>query len=201
MTRLSRLRTTAVAVVTFAIAGACGGGGGTQSESLAADQTLRFGIANDLSQLDPAQVDAAVDITFLQEVFTGLYKFDKNLKIVPDGAKDMPDVSADGLTYTFHLRNDVQFSNGDKVTAKDWIFSWTRTLRLNGSYASNLYALKGGSDVADGKATTVAGLSAPDDYTLKAVLESPAAYWRSEEHTSELQSRLHLVCRLLLEKK
>ncbi len=180
MTRFSRLRITAVAVVAFAIAGACGGGGGGQSESLAADQTLRFGLANDLSQLDPAQVDAAVDITFLQEVFTGLYKFDKNLKIVPDGTKDMPEVSADGLTYTFHLRNDVVFSNGDKVTAKDWIWTWTRTLRLNGSYASNLYPVQGGSEVADGKATTVSGLSAPDDYTLKAVLTAPAGYWLSQ---------------------
>ncbi len=180
MTRFSRLRITAVAVVAFAIAGACGGGGGGQSESLAADQTLRFGLANDLSQLDPAQVDAAVDITFLQEVFTGLYKFDKNLKIVPDGTKDMPEVSADGLTYTFHLRNDVVFSNGDKVTAKDWIWTWTRTLRLNGSYASNLYPVQGGSEVADGKTTTVSGLSAPDDYTLKAVLTAPAGYWLSQ---------------------
>jgi oligopeptide transport system substrate-binding protein len=180
MTRFSRLRITAVAVVAFAIAGACGGGGGGQSESLAADQTLRFGLANDLSQLDPAQVDAAVDITFLQEVFTGLYKFDKNLKIVPDGAKGDPEVSADLMTYTFHLRNDVVFSNGDKVTAKDWIWSWTRTLRLNGSYASNLYAIKGGPDVANGKATTVSGLSAPDDYTLKAVLDAPAGYWLSQ---------------------
>ena len=171
MTRFSRLRITAVAVVAFAIAGACGGGGGGQSESLAADQTLRFGLANDLSQLDPAQVDAAVDITFLQEVFTGLYKFDKNLKIVPDGTKDMPEVSADGLTYTFHLRNDVVFSNGDKVTAKDWIWSWTRTLRLNGSYASNLYAIKGGQDVANGKATTVATFSEPGDYVLQAVVD------------------------------
>jgi oligopeptide transport system substrate-binding protein len=180
MTRFSRLRITAVAVVAFAMAGACGGGGGGQSENLAADQTLRFGLNNDLTSLDPAHVDAAVDITFLQEVFTGLYKFDKKLNIVPDGAKDMPEVSADGLTYTFHLRPDIVFSNGDKATSADWIWSWTRTLRHNDAYASNLYAIKGAVDVADGKATTVSGLSAPDDNTLKAVLDAPAGYWLSQ---------------------
>ena len=179
MTRIPLFRTLAVALGALTFAAACGGGtsGGT---ALAADQTLRFGLANDITSLDPAHVDAAVDITFLQELFTGLYKFDKTLNIVPDGATGMPDVSADGLTYTFHIRHDIVFSNGDKVTAKDWIYSWTRTLRLNDAYASNLSVIHGSADVSAGTATTLSGLTAPDDYTLVAKLDAPAGFWLSQ---------------------
>jgi len=178
MTRGSKFRSLAVAVSALWLVTACGGGG-TSSEALASDQTLRFGLANDMTSLDPAQVDSAVDITFISELFTGLYKFDTKLNIVPDGTTGMPDVSTDGLSYTFHLRHDMQFSNGDKITSKDWVWSWTRTVRLNGSYAGNLAPIKGSADVAAGTATTISGLTAPDDYTLKADLTAPAGYWLS----------------------
>jgi ABC-type oligopeptide transport system substrate-binding subunit len=174
------LRSLAVAVGGFIAVTACGPGSQPSSENLAADQTLRFSLQNDVTSLDPAHVSAAVDITFLAEVFTGLYKFDNNLVVVPDGATALPDISADGKTWTFHLRHDVKFSNGDKVTSKDWVWSWTRTLRLNDAYASNLEALSGATDVESGKAQTIAGLSAPDDYTLIAKLDQPAGYWLTQ---------------------
>lgn len=181
MTGSSKLRSLAAALGALSLVAACGGGGGGgSSETLAADQTFRFGMTDDVTSLDPAHVSAAVDITFLNEVFTGLYRFDNNLKIQPDGASALPTISADGLTWTFNLRHEVVFSNGDKVTSADWIWSWTRTLRLNDAYASNLYAIKGASAVADGTATTVSGLSAPDDYTLVAKLDSPAGYFLTQ---------------------
>jgi oligopeptide transport system substrate-binding protein len=180
MTRSSTFRSLAVALGALTLAAACGGGGGGSSETLASDQTFRIGIQNDVTSLDPAHVSSAVDITFLNEVFTGLYRFDNNLKINPDGASALPTISADGLTWTFALRHDVVFSNGDKVTSADWVYSWTRTLRLNDAYASNLEALKGAGDVESGKATTISGLSAPDAYTLKAQLNAPAGYWLTQ---------------------
>ena len=180
MTRIPLFRSLAVGLGALFVVAACGPGTTPSSENLAADQTLRFSMQNDVTSLDPAHVDAAVDITFLAEVFTGLYKFDNNLTIVPDGATALPDISADGKTWTFKLRHDVKFSNGDKVTSKDWIFSWTRTLRLNDAYASNLEAMSGATDVESGKATTITGLSAPDDYTLVAKLDQPAGYWLSQ---------------------
>src|SRR5450759_5153363 len=156
MTGSSKLRSLAVALGAVSMVAACGGGssGGGTSETLAADQTFRFGMTDDVTSLDPAHVSAAVDITFLNEVFTGLYKFDNNLKIVPSGAASLPQISPDGLTWTFALRHDVVFSNGDKVTSADWVWSWTRSLRLNDAYASNLYAIKIASAVAAGNATT-----------------------------------------------
>lgn len=178
MTRRPLFRSLAVALGAVAMVTACGGG--PTSSNLAADQTLKFAIIDQPTSLDPADVDSAVDITFLAEVFTGLYRFDKDLKIVPDGATALPDVSSDGKTWTFHLRKDMQFSNGDKITAKDWIWSWTRTLKRNKAYASNLYAITGAQDVANGAATAISGLSNPDDYTLVAKLDAPAGYWLTQ---------------------
>ncbi len=180
MTGSSKFRSLAAALGALWVVAACGGGGGGSSETLAADQTLRFGMSNDITSLDPAHVDSAVDITYLSEVFTGLYRFDNSLKIVPSGAASMPEISADGLTWTFHLRHDVVFSNGDKVTSADWVYSWTRTLRLNDAYASNLEAIHGSTDVEAGTATTITGLSVVDPYTLKAKLDSPAGYWLTQ---------------------
>ena len=181
MARYSKFRTLAVALGAVSVVAACGGGGGGgSSATLASDQTFRFGMVNDVTSLDPAHVDSAADITYLAEVFTGLYRFDNSLKIVPSGADSMPQISADGLTWTFKLRKDMVFSNGDKITSADWVWSWTRTLRINDAYASNLEVIKGATDVEAGTATTVAGLSAPDAYTLTAKLTAPAGYWLTQ---------------------
>ena len=180
MTRSSKFRSLAVALGALTLAAACGGGSTGSSEALAADQTFRFGIANDLSVLDPSNVDSAVDITFMNEVFAGLYRFDNNLKIIPYSTTAMPEISSDGKTWTFHLRKDMQFSNGDKITSADFVWTWTRTLRLNGSYASNLEVIHGATDVEAGTATTLTGLKAPDAYTLVATLDAPAGFWLTQ---------------------
>ena len=60
------------------------------------------------------------------QIYSGLMKLDNNLNPVPDIAASMPTVSSDGLTYTFHLRTDVKFSDGTPVTADDFQYSWNR---------------------------------------------------------------------------
>jgi ABC-type oligopeptide transport system substrate-binding subunit len=152
----------------------------TPSTTLAANQTFNFGMKDDVAHLDPADIDASTDIPILQNMFVGLYKFDDNLKIVPYGAEGMPTVTNGDKTYTFKLRKGMTFSNGDPVTAADYIYSWTRTAKHNGSYESNLSPIIGADDVANGKATTIKGLSAPDPLTLVANLTDPAGYWLTE---------------------
>jgi len=177
----TRLRVLAVAAAAGMVALACGGNtGGGGGETLASDQTLTFPIENDVATLDPAHVQSAVDVTFTQEVFSGLYKFDNNLKEIPDIATGMPDVSSDGKTYTFKMRKDAKFSNGDPIKASDVIYSWTRAAHLNDAYATVFDPVVGGIDVEAGKAQTMSGLSAPDDYTVKAQLTDPAGFWLTE---------------------
>ena len=180
MTRSTVFRSLAAVLGVAFVAVACGPTSTGPSETLAADQTLHFGLSDDIETLDPAHASSAVDITFLYEMYTTLYKFDNALNIVPSGATALPTISADGKMWTFNLRKDMVFSNGDKITSADWIWSWTRTLRLNDAYASNLEPLKGASDVEAGTATKISGLSAPDAYTLKAELDAPAGYWLTQ---------------------
>ena len=175
---------------------ACGQGGGTSqpSQTLAADQTLKFAIGDDFGTLDPAQLNAESDSEVAQNVFNGLIKFDQNLNIVPDIAAKMPDISSDGLTYTFKLRQDVTFSNGDKVTSKDVVYSWNRAAAQQGPYSTNLSAIAGFDKLStkpppvaqieallakNDPSVTMSGLTAPDPYTVVAKLAQPAGWFLS----------------------
>jgi oligopeptide transport system substrate-binding protein len=130
MTRNSRFRSLAAALGAMFVAVACGGGGGGgSSETLAADQTFSFPIVDDVGNVDPAHMSAGVDIDIFRNVYSGLYKFTDDLKEVPDIATKAPDISSDGLTYTFTMRKDVKFSNGDPVKSDDFIYSWNLVAR------------------------------------------------------------------------
>ena len=180
------LRSLAVVGAIGILVAACGGGStANQGTQLAADQTLRFPLNDDIGSFDPAFINAAVDAAFAQNLYDGLLKFDDNLNIVPDIAKEVPTtsnggISSDGLTYTFKLRNDVKFSNGDKVTAKDVIYSWNRAAKAQGDYASDLDHVVGYKDVKGKKATTMSGLTSSDDYTLKVQLTEAAGFFLTE---------------------
>jgi oligopeptide transport system substrate-binding protein len=150
------------------------------AEALAADQTLSFPIAQDLADLDPALISTYTDVDILRNVFSGLYRFDDKLNEVPDLAAGQPLVSADGLTYTFHLRHDARFSNGDPITADNFIYSWNRAAAKQGDYAGVFGLLAGYEAVASGRSNQMSGLAKVDDYTLTATLTRPAGYFLTE---------------------
>ncbi|MHB8571398.1 MAG: peptide ABC transporter substrate-binding protein [Candidatus Dormibacteria bacterium] len=163
------------------LAGACGGGGtGGNSSGLAADQTLRFPIDGDIGTLDPATLSAETDAELAINLFDGLLKFDDNLTPVPDIASKLPDVSADGLTLTYSLRSDAKFSNGDPITAQDFIFAWSRAVKEGQNAYGSFFAPVAGYDsmtAPNSKETTLSGLSAPDDHTLVVKLSQKAGYF------------------------
>jgi oligopeptide transport system substrate-binding protein len=178
--------------VATVVMAACGGGSGTTGTSLASNQTLTFPILADFGTLDPALADAETDTEISQNMFDGLVKFDENLNIVPDLASAVPTASADGLTYTFKLRTDATFSNGDKFTSRDVLYSWNRAAAMQGAYATNLSAIDGYSTVSTNTASgaaleallekndpsvTLSGLTAPDASTVQVKLASPAGWF------------------------
>ena len=193
-TSLRILKALGVGAVSSMVLVACGGGGGsnTNSGTLASDQTLTFPILSDFGTLDPAIADAETDTEISQNMFDGLVKFNNNLDIVPDLATSVPQPSGDGLTYVFNLRKDVTFSNGDKFTSKDVLYSWNRAAAMQGAYATNLSAIAGYSTVAKNTASgaaleallekndpsvTLTGLTAPDPYTVQVKLSNPAGWF------------------------
>jgi len=180
MTRVSLFRSLAVAMGAIWVVAACGGPSGGGGENLASDQTLSFPMVDDVGNLDPATMSAAVDIDIFRNTFSGLYKFDNDLNEVADIADGQPTVSADGLTYTFKIKNNVKFSNGDPVTVDDFLFSWNRAAAMQGDYASVFAPVVGYDDVAGGKATEMSGLKKIDNSSFSATLSAPAAYWFTE---------------------
>ncbi|MHB8613740.1 MAG: peptide ABC transporter substrate-binding protein [Candidatus Dormibacteraceae bacterium] len=190
-TSLRILKALAVGGAASLVMVACGGGSGTTSTNLASNQTLSFPILSDFGTLDPAIADAETDTEISQNMFDGLVKFDENLNIVADLATAVPTPDSTGLNYTFTLRKDATFSNGDKFTSKDVLYSWNRAAAMQGSYATNLSAIDGYSTVSNNTASgsaleallekndpsvTMTGLTAPDPYTVKVKLASPAGW-------------------------
>src|ERR1700675_554096 len=90
------LRSLAIVGAIGILVAACGNTPTTQGTQLAADQSLRFPLNDDIGTFDPARINAAVDAAFAQNLYDGLLKFDDNLNIVPDVATKLPEVSSDG---------------------------------------------------------------------------------------------------------
>ena len=147
------------------------------AEVLATDQTLSFPIAQDVADLDPALMSSPTEVDIFRNVFSGLYKFDALLHEVPDLAVGPADVSTDGLTYTFHLRHNAAFSNGDPITADDFIFSWNRAAAKQGDFAGLFSLVAGYNAVVSGRTATLSGLVKVDDYTFTSTLSKRAGYW------------------------
>ena len=133
--------------------------------------------------LDPIQVRDDNTAQYVLEVFGGLVTLGLDLKVQPDIAKTW-DVSQDGKTYTFHLRDDVVFHDGSRrVTAQDFKYSIERASDpKNGSptvtlYLGNIVGLK---DRFNNKATEVSGVKAVNDTTLEITLIQPADYFLAE---------------------
>ena len=101
---------------------------------------------------------------------------DGQAQIVP-GLAETWDVSDDGLTYTFHLREDVEFHNGDPFTADDVVFTVNRMMNpATAAKNTDIYdKLLGAMAVMNGEAETVEGVKALDDYTVEFKLEEPYA--------------------------
>jgi oligopeptide transport system substrate-binding protein len=178
--RILGLRPLAAMGAIAVLVAACGGGTTTTtSQSLAADQTLRFPSDSDIGTLDPAQINAETDVELYQNLFDGLLKFDDKLNVVPDIATKLPDISTDGMTYTFHLNPNARFWNGDPVTAQDFIYSFSRSAAEGGNAYGTDFDHVVGYDVVSNVSdwahhqTMLSGMTATDDHTLQIKLISP----------------------------
>ena len=130
--------------------------------------------------LDPA-LAADVDSTgVVDQLFSGLVALSPGLEVVPDVARGWQ-VSRGGQEYTFHLRDDVCWSDGVPVTAFDFEYAWKRVLDpiTESPAASLLYSLKGGKAFHQGEAPDAdrIGVRALDEVTLLVELERPTSYF------------------------
>ena len=168
-----------LAISTLAGCGSSSTTSSSSSSSEAGGKELVFNLGADPKTIDPALNQAVDGGTLIENMFEGLYKLDENEKAVP-GIAESYDLSADGTEYTFHLRSDAKWSNGDPVKASDFEYAWKRVLDPNtaAEYAYQMMYLKGAQAYNEGKATAdEVGVKAVDDTTLKVTLTSPCAYF------------------------
>ena len=144
---------------------------------------LHLGNGAEPKDLDPAIVTGMLEFHILQALLEGLTGLDPaTLQPIPAAAEGW-EVSKDRRTYTFHLRKVARWSNGDPVTADDFVYSWTRLLApaTAAEYAYQAHYIKNGRAYNEGKLKDPAalGLSAPDSHTLVVELESPTPFFLS----------------------
>ena len=142
--------------------------------SAAADE-LRIGNGGEPLTLDPHRYNLNLEEKILADLFEGLTAHDADGRIVP-GAAESWTTSADGLVWTFRLRRDGRWSDGQPVTADDFVYSFRRLLaaRTAASLAYFLYAIDGAQAVNAGEAPgDRLGVQALDDHTLEIRLAKP----------------------------
>ncbi len=133
----------------------------------------------DVPDMNPTTTSDVASADILRMTTAGLYKLDENDQPVPDLAEKTT-VSEDGLTYTFKLRKDAKWNNGDPVTAHDFVYAWTIAMKKETAsvYGFILYNnIKNGDKFFAGECKEEdLGCKALDDYTLEVTFNTPLAY-------------------------
>ncbi|WP_082234651.1 peptide ABC transporter substrate-binding protein [Halobacillus massiliensis] len=173
---------------------ACSGGSDSGSEGEAegsegegsegsGEQVLNLYEPSEIPTMDASMATDAVAFQWLGETMDGLYRVAENGEPEPAIAEDH-EVSDDALTWTFNLRDDAVWSNGDPVTANDFVYAWQRAVNPDTGSEYGPYmmggVIKNAQAVADGdKPIEELGVTAEDDHTLKVELEKPTPYFES----------------------
>lgn len=120
----------------------------------------------------------SIEFALFKHMYENLVTLDDDDNTVP-GAAESWDYDEDTLTYTFHLRKDGVWTNGDPVTAKDFEFAWSQALNpdVASDYAYFLYFIKNAEKYFNGEvAWDEVGVKVVDDYTLEVTMEQPTPY-------------------------
>lgn len=178
----------AVLFLVSTVLAACGGSGnessGKSGESKkSAKQELHLMNGDQIPTMDSSKATDTYAFQFLGESMEGLYRLGKDGEVKPGIAEDHK-VSDDGLTWTFKLRKDAKWSNGDPVTAHDFVYAWQRAVdpKTGSEYGPYMMdgVIKNATAVNEGKVPVdQLGVKAEDDYTLVVELENPTPYFKS----------------------
>ena len=174
LSKIVKLGAVAALSATFLVA--CG----QKSSSSSSQQVLNWDETAELPTMDLSTATDVVSFDTLNNTMEGLYRLGKDSKLEP-GLATKTEVSKDGLTYTFTLRKDSKWSNGDKVTANDFVYSWQRTVdpKTASQYAYLFSGIKNADDIMNGKAdVSTLGVKADGDYKLVVTLDKKIPYFK-----------------------
>jgi len=149
------------------------------AEALADAQVIFRGNGEEPQTLDPHLAEGVPSANILRDLFEGLATTEPDGRIVP-GAAAHWDISRDGMTYTFYLRPDAAWSNGQPVAAEDFVWSWQRAVdpQTGGAYGRMLASVKKAEAILAGlESPSLLGVRALNEQTFQVELESPAPYF------------------------
>ena len=169
-----------VGVLFTLLLSACGGGE-SNVEAGNRDKILHFGNGTEPQELDPHIVTGIPEHNIIHALLEGLVGKDpQTLEPIPAVAKSWQ-ISEDGKTYTFQLRENARWSNGDPLAAEDFVWSWWRALQpaLGNQYAYMLFPVVNAEAYANGDITDFSqvGIKAIDKHTLQVTLNNPTPYF------------------------
>lgn len=163
-------------LILSAFLAACGNNKGGSDK---ASQNLRLNIVSEPPTLHPALATDSTSGGVLIQTFEGLTRIDKDGVPQPAMAEKI-DISDDQLTYTFKIREDAKWTNGDPVTAADFEYAWKWALnpQNQSQYAYQLYAIKGAEAANNGKGSLDdVAIKTVDEKTLEVTLVNPTPYF------------------------
>lgn len=179
----------AAAMISTTVLAGCGGSGTAETkpagdQSTAAEgstgglNTLAVQIGPDPETIDPTLNSAIDGANLILYAFESLLTFDKDNKIVP-GQAETYDVSDDGMTYTFHLRDGLKWSDGTDFTAEDFVYTFKRMAdpQTAAPYGYDMLCMVKGYDEAANGNLDALGVSAPDAKTFVVELGTPCVYF------------------------
>jgi len=152
------------------------GGGGEQG---AGDSTFNLNLGGEIPDLDSAITSDSISIDVLTNLMEGLYRLNLGQEPVPAAAEGV-ELSNGDLTYTFTLRDGLQWSNGDPVTSHDYKYAWLRALNpeSKSGYFYLLYYIKGAEEYYTKKGSPEdVAIETPDDKTLRTTLTAKSPFF------------------------
>jgi len=182
-------RTFTIVLVLLILVGCATPGDSDQAAAPASGEalTLRLSTTAEPTTLDPNLAEDYYSITPIEQMFLGLTNINNETSEVEPELAESWDISEDGLTWTFHLRDDAVWSDGNPVTAQDVAYSVQRAImpETASPYAYVLYIIKNATTINQTALPTdtydieTLGVTAIDDQTVQFTLEAPASYFLS----------------------
>ncbi len=175
-----------VAALASLVLAACGSSkdGGKNGGSAKDDENVFHFVNGDtIPTMDSSKATDEFAFQFLSATMEGLYRLGEDGTTV-EGIAKSHDVSEDGLTWTFHLRDNAKWSNGDPVTAHDFVYAWQRAVDPNTGSEYGPYmmgdVIKNATEISNGELPVEElGVRAEDDYTLVVELANPTPYFET----------------------
>ena len=180
-TALTLKAAAAAVALTFAAGAEAAGTHPATGETLARDQGFTYRLLDQFPTLDPQLNEDVSGFHVIRDLFEGLLNQDADGRLVP-GVATRYAASEGNTVYTFTLRSDARWSNGDPVTAHDFVYAWRRavdpaTASPYGWYVALTQMANAKQILSGEKPPETLGVSAPDDHTLVARLDRPLPYF------------------------